>query len=173
MAIEKIVAVWDERRALAAERDVGGAEVGDGRDTGAGGDNVAIADLKRRGGGTAEILDWRALMKNRLAMVAEDGDFFRRDAKAFAGLQSGFGVDFAKAKIHLAQVAGWNGSLFGDAEDFFADLRRKIEARVVEEFRVEVGRGAGDFGQGNIDAVGGGSGHEAEDEERFVIGRQG
>ena len=39
VAIEKIVGVGDERCALAAEGDVGGAEVGDGGDAGAGGDD--------------------------------------------------------------------------------------------------------------------------------------
>ena len=45
VAVEKIVGVGDERGALAAESDVGGAEVGDGGDAGAGGDDAGLADL--------------------------------------------------------------------------------------------------------------------------------
>ena len=76
MAIEQIVGVWDERRALATEGDVGGAEVGDRGDAGACGDDVAVADLQGGGGRSTKILDGRALMKNRLAVIAEDRDFF-------------------------------------------------------------------------------------------------
>jgi hypothetical protein len=112
-------------------------------------------------------------MKNRLTVIAEDRDFCRRDAEALAGCPSGFGVDLAEAKIELAQVARGNGCLFRDAKDFFANLWRKIDARVIEEFRVEVWRSAGDLCQRDVDAVGGRAGHEAEDEERFVVGRQG
>ncbi len=85
MAVEEIVGVWDEGSALAAEGDVRGAEVGDGSDACACGDDAAVADLERGGGGTAEILDWRSLMKDGLAVVAEERDFFWRDAEVFAG----------------------------------------------------------------------------------------
>ena len=37
---------------------------------------------------------------------------------------------------------------------------------MVEEFGFEIWRGAGDFCQGDVDGVGGGAGHQAEDEER-------
>ncbi len=99
MAVQQIVGVRDERRALPAERDVGGAEVGDRGDAGARCDDTAVADLQRGGGRAAEILDRRTLMKDRLAVIAEDRDFFGRDAEVFAGRQGGFGVDFAKAEI--------------------------------------------------------------------------
>ena len=63
--------------------------------------------------------------------------------------------------------------MLGDAKNFFSNLRREIDARVVEEFCVEVWWGAGDLCEGDVDAVGGSAGHQAEDEERFVVGRQG
>ena len=138
-----------------------------------GGDDTAVADLQRGGRRPAEILDRRALVKNRLTVVAEDRDFFRRDAEALAGGQSGIGVDLAEAEIHLAEIADRNRSLLGNAEDFFSDLSGEIDACVIEEFRVQVWRGAGNFCQGDVDAVGGGAGHQAEDEERFLSGRQG
>jgi hypothetical protein len=43
--VEKIVDVGNQRGALAAESDVGGAEVGDGGDAGARGDGRGLADL--------------------------------------------------------------------------------------------------------------------------------
>ena len=98
-------------------------------------------------------------MKDGLAVVAEDIDFLWRDAETFAGGQGGFGIDLAEAEIELAQIAGRNGRLFGDAEDFFTDLRWEIDARVMQEFRVEGWRGAGDFCQRDVDTVGGCAGH--------------
>src|SRR5215470_2140762 len=49
MQVECVVGERDERSAAAAESEVGWAEVGDGGDAGAGGDDRAFADLKRRG----------------------------------------------------------------------------------------------------------------------------
>ena len=63
-----------------------------------------------------------ALMEDGLAVGADESDFFRRDAEFFAGLQGGFGVGVAEAEIELAQVAGGDWVLFGDAEDFFLEL---------------------------------------------------
>ena len=173
MAVEEIVGVGDERGALAAEGDVGGAEVGNRGDAGAGSDDAAFAGLQRGGCRAAEIFHRWALVEDGLAVIGEKRDFFRRDAEAFAGGQGCFGVDLTEAEIELAQVAGGNESLFCDAEDFFAHLRGKIDGCVIEELGVEVWGGTGDFGQSDIDAVGGGAGHHAEDEERFVRGWQG
>ena len=82
-------------------------------------------------------------MENSLTVIPEQRDFFRGDAEPFAGGERGFGVDFAEAEIELAEVGRVNGSLFGDAKDFFADFRREVDARVIEELRVEVWRRAG------------------------------
>ncbi len=77
VAIEKIVGVRDERRALAAESDVGGTKIADGGDAGAGGDDGWLADLQRGSRGRAEIGRGLALMKNGLAVAADKRDSFR------------------------------------------------------------------------------------------------
>src|SRR2546421_697996 len=112
MAVEGVVGEWDEWRAIAAESEVGGAEVRDGGDAGASGDDGAFADLESGSGWRAEVRNWRALMKNGLAVVADEIDFARRDAEFFVGGKGGFGVDVAEAEVELAQFAGGDGILF-------------------------------------------------------------
>src|SRR4029079_7100321 len=79
VAIQKVVGVGNQRRALATDGHVGGAEVGDGGDAGAGGDDGGFTDLERGGGGAAQIGDGRALMEDRLAVGAEEIDFLGGD----------------------------------------------------------------------------------------------
>src|SRR5580704_14146949 len=55
VAIEKIVRVRDKRRALAAEGDVRGTKIPDGRDAGKRSDDGGLANLKRRGRRRTEI----------------------------------------------------------------------------------------------------------------------
>src|SRR6202040_1016664 len=62
VAIEKIVGVWNERRALAAERDVRRAKIADGGDPRARGNDGGLSDLKRRGGWRTEIRNWMPLV---------------------------------------------------------------------------------------------------------------
>src|SRR5882757_1922683 len=64
MAVESVVGEGDEWGAVAAESEVGGTEVGDGGDAGACGDDGAFADLESGSGWSAEVRDWRALVKN-------------------------------------------------------------------------------------------------------------
>src|SRR6266571_3914686 len=72
VAIEKVVDVGNERSTLAAEGHVRGTKVRDGGDAGAGGDDRGFADLQRGGGWRAEIRSWADLMKDRLAMAADE-----------------------------------------------------------------------------------------------------
>src|SRR5208283_1249692 len=117
--IEKIVGVRHERRALAAESDIGGAKIADGGDPGASGDNGWLADLQRRNCGTSEIGRGLALMKNGLSVAANERDALWRDAKLAACSESGFGENFSQTKIQLAKFASGDGALFGDAKNFF------------------------------------------------------
>src|SRR5690349_8864377 len=64
VAIEKIVGVGNERRALSAESHVGGTKIADGGDAGACSNDGWIADLQRRGGRPAQVGNRLALMKN-------------------------------------------------------------------------------------------------------------
>ena len=83
--------------------------------------------------------EWRArsgrsLVKNGLAMVANEVDFTRQDFEFFAGGERGFGVNPAEARVELAEFAWSEGILFGDAKDFFADGRRKSLFCMAEKF---------------------------------------
>src|SRR5882762_3558319 len=115
MAVESVVGKGDEWRATAAESEVGGAEVGDGGDAGACGDDGAFADLESGSGWSAEVRDWRALVKNGLAVVADEIDFARRDAEFVAGGKGGLSVDVAEEGMELAECTGGGRRLFGDA----------------------------------------------------------
>jgi hypothetical protein len=94
--------------------------------------------------------------------------------EALAGGERGFGEDFSQTKVELAELAGGDGLLLGDAQDFFADGGREVDRGVVEEFGPEIWWCTGDLGHRNVNGVGGSAGHEAEDEEatRFHVGRK-
>ena len=68
MAVEEVVGEGDERGALAAGGHVGWAEIADGGDAGAGGDDGGFADLESGSGGRTEIRNPWALMKDSLAV---------------------------------------------------------------------------------------------------------
>src|SRR6267154_3223439 len=142
MAVESVVGKGNEWRAIAAESEVGGAEVGNGSDAGTRGDDGAFADLESGSGWRAEVRGWRALMKNCLAVVADEIDFARCDAEFFAGGKGGVGVDVAEAGVELAEFAGSDGRLFSDAEDFLADGGGEGDGGVVEEFDLKIRRRA-------------------------------
>ena len=167
MTVERVVGEGNEGSAVPAEGDVSGAEVGDGGDAGASGDDGAFDDLKSGGGWRAKIGNGLPLVKNGLAVVANEIDFAGSDAKFFAGGEGGVGVNVAEAKVKLAEFAGGDGILFGDAEDFFADGGGEGDARVMEKFDLEIWRNTRDADEGDVDAVNGGAGHHAEDEGRF------
>ena len=126
MAVEDVVGEGDERSALAAEGDVGGAEVADGGDAGEVGDDGAVADLQSGGGFCAEKNWWETLMEDGLAVVADEVDRFGGDAEFFAGGECGFGVEVAEAGVELAEFSGGERILFGYAQDFFADGGREV-----------------------------------------------
>src|SRR6266849_1815575 len=77
MAIEKIVGVGDERRALAAESDIGGAKITDRGDARASRDDGRFADLQCRGGRPAEVWGGSSLMINSLAVAADQRNVLR------------------------------------------------------------------------------------------------
>jgi len=70
---------------LAALGHVGGAKVEDGGDAGEVSDDGAVAELESGGGFCAKEIAGSALMKDGLAVVADEVDFSRRDAEFFAG----------------------------------------------------------------------------------------
>src|SRR5438270_5257528 len=163
MAVEKIINIRNEWSALAAKGHVGGAEVGDRRDTGARSDAGPFADLQSTGGGPAEVGGRLPLMKNRLAVRAKEGNALRGDAESTAGGESGLGENFSETEIQPAQGAGRDGLLIRDAKNFFAQLERKAEGSVAEQLGVQLRRRARDASEGDIYAIGGRAGHEAED----------
>ncbi len=115
--------------------------------------------------------EWRArvarpLVEDRLAMIADQVDFARRDAEFFAGGESGVGVDVAEAGVELAKFTGGDGILFGDAENFFSDGGGERDVCVIEEFDLEIGRSTGNADERGVNAVNGCAGHHAEDEGR-------
>lgn len=73
-------------------------------------------------------------MKDGLAVTPDEIDAFGRDAEFAAGGESSFGEDFTQAKIELAEFAGGDEMLLGDAEDFFAKRRGKFAGGVSEEY---------------------------------------
>lgn len=109
-------------------------------------------------------------MKNGLAVIADEIDFAGRDAEFFAGGEGGFGVDVAEAEVELAEFTRGDGTLFRNAEDFFADGGREGDAGVVEEIDFEIGRGARHLDEGNVDAINGRARHHAKDEHGTIIG---
>lgn len=110
-------------------------------------------------------------MKNRLAVGTNQRDALSSDAKGLASRDRRFGEDFAQTKIQLAQVAGGNGVLFGDTKNFFSQRRLEFGGGVAEELRGERRRSDGNPGQRNVNAVSGGAGHQAKNEQRFVCHR--
>ena len=67
----------------------------------------------------------------------------------------------------MADFAGGEWSAFGDLEDFLADRFGDGEGGLAYEFGFQFWWGAADADEGGFDAVGGGAGHQAEDEERI------
>jgi len=106
-------------------------------------------------------------MKNGLAVIADEIDFAWSDAEFFAGGEGGVSVDVAETEMELAEFAGGDRILFGDTENFFADGGGEGDARVIEEFDLQIGRRAGDTDERNVNAVNRGAGHHAEDEHGF------
>src|SRR5262245_355311 len=126
MAVKEIVDIGDERSALAAQGHVGGTKISDGGDAGAGGDDGGLTEWESGGSRPAEIRDRWTLMEDGLAVGADEGDFCRGDAEALAGSKRGIGENLAETEIELAELAGGDGLLFGDAKDFFSESGRKF-----------------------------------------------
>src|SRR5713226_5846617 len=74
VAVEKIVRVGHERRALATESEVRGAKVANRRDAGTRGDDGWLANLKCGSRWRAKTLHGLALMENGLAVTADERD---------------------------------------------------------------------------------------------------
>ena len=74
VAVEQIVRVGHERRSLAPESEVRGAEVANRRDAGTRGDDGWLANLKCGSRWRAKTLHGLALMENGLAVTADERD---------------------------------------------------------------------------------------------------
>src|ERR1700746_2071907 len=85
VAIESVIGEGNQWRALAAKGDIGWAEVRYGGDFCEGGDDRPVTDLQSGGGFYSEEMGGLALMEDGLAVVADEGDLFGRDAEFFAG----------------------------------------------------------------------------------------
>ena len=166
VAIEQVIAKGDERRALSAGGHVGGAKIADRGDAGERGDDGGLADLQCGGDVCAEEAGRAALMEDGLAVRADQADAAQRDAEFSAGAQGGFGEELTQTEIQLADVAGGDARALGHAQDCGAhgggegNRGEIFEACVGGVF----GDGRRDADQGDVDAVGGSAGHEAEDE---------
>src|SRR5216683_2124401 len=84
-----------------------------------------------------------------------------------ASRKSGAGKDFSQAKIQLAESAGGDGPLFGDSQNFLAKRGRKFDGGVADQLGVQIWRRARDASEGNVNAIGGCSGHHAENKHGF------
>src|SRR5216684_65520 len=154
VAVKKIVHIRDERCALATESHIRGTKVADSCDARACGDNRWLANLQRRRSRGSKIGGRAALMENRLAVIADQFDALRRDAKLTASGKSGVGEDFSQPKIQLAEFARSGGVLFRNSKNLFAKRVRELDGRVPKQLGVETGRRAGNARQGNLNAIG-------------------
>ncbi len=112
----------------------------------------------------AKIVRWPTLVKDRLAVRAEERDAARLDAEFVAGEECGAGKNPAQTEMELAEFARGDGLLLGNAQDFPADRWRESDRGVIPEPGAETRRSAGDLGESDFDGVGGGAGHQAEDQ---------
>src|ERR1700731_281118 len=108
-------------------------------------------------------------MENCLAVTADERHFLWCNPEFAASGESGVGKEFAQAKIQLAESARGDGVLFGNAENFLANRSRKFHRRVTEQLGVQIWRRARDASQRNVDSVGGGSRHHAENKHGFFV----
>src|SRR6266478_6115642 len=106
-------------------------------------------------------------MENRLAVAADQRDVFWPDTKFVASGNGGFGEHFSQTKIQLAESARGDGVLFGDAKNFLANRRRKFDGGMAEQLGIQMRRCARDASEGNVNAIGGCSGHHAENKHGF------
>jgi hypothetical protein len=77
------------------------------------------------------------------------------------------GENLTEAKIQLAEFAGGDGMLLGDAKNLLAQRGLKFARSVAEKFCVEMRGRARDAGERDVDTVGGSAGHKAENEHGF------
>jgi len=91
MTVEKIIDERHERRSLTSRGHIGGTKIGNRCDASALGDDGRLGELESGRDAGAEELAWRALMIERLAVRADQGDAARRNAKFAAGAQRGGG----------------------------------------------------------------------------------
>src|SRR5690242_538361 len=166
VAIEQIIDEGNKRRALAADGHVGWPKITDRCHARDGGDDSGFADLQSGGDPLAEKWTGLALMEDGLAVRSDDAEPARGEAKFLTGAQRGLAKNLPEAKIQLADFAGQDGSAFGNAEDFGANRGGEGHRNEIFEARVRgiVFDGGRDAHQGDIDAVDGSAGHEAEGE---------
>ncbi len=163
----------DERRALTSGGHVCGAEVGDDGEAGGGGDERGLAELPGAGEAAARVRGGGALVVDGLAVAADESGF---DFGVGDGGLDSFSVGEAEPPVEAGEFGGGGGGvgLSGHrGEDGLAEGAREGEGSVGEESEFHCGVAGSDPDQGDIDAVGGGSAHDASDDHRWVDGHGG
>src|SRR6266446_1087824 len=107
------------------------------------------------------------LMKDGLAVAADESYFLGRNLEFAARGHRGLGEKLSQSKISLAESARGDGVLFGDAKNFLANRRRKFDGGMAEQLGIQMRRCARDASEGNVNAIGGCSGHHAENKHGF------
>jgi len=110
-------------------------------------------------------------VEDGLAVGADERDALRGDVEAAAGVERGAGEEFAEKEVELAEAASGGGATLSKMEESGANIAGEGERGVVQELCVDAWRVApsaslrasSDAGEGDVDAVGGSAGHEAED----------
>src|SRR5262245_44169477 len=103
-------------------------------------------------------------MKDSLPVRADQGDPPRRDSKTLASSEGSLSKDLAEAKVELTQFTGGDRLLFRYTQNLLANVRWEGNGGMREQLRAQPRRWAGDFRQSDVNRVGGGAGHQAEDE---------
>jgi hypothetical protein len=85
--------------------------------------------------------------------------------KLAASLQRRLREEPAEADIEAADLLRGGGGAFAQADDGGADVGRELDGSEIEQARAVGAQGFGrDAHQGDVDAVGGGAGHQSENE---------
>src|SRR5271163_2864003 len=118
MAIEKIIRIRDQRRALPAQGDIRGTKISNRRDPRARRDNRRLANLHCRGDLVAKEKRRPSLMENRLAVRTDQINSRWRNAQAFARTQSRVREEFSQSKVKLTDFVGRDEVSLGHVQDF-------------------------------------------------------
>ncbi len=159
---EDVVEHRDERRALPTRGKVGGSEVGHDGDAEALGEEAGLSDLPGGAGGYAEILLSDALMVQGLAVTTDEVGL---KVGGGGGLFDGIGVERSKSPVKARELGDCNRGTVHRGQDGSADSRGVGDGRMVEQLQLRgILAAHADAAEGNVDAIGGGAGHDASDD---------